>query len=770
MLAMPAESCRYVGGLGGGAVTLRPLGGRTALERGPPRRTVYDRLPLDITPQTTIDEAAEALLRLESGYDAGLHMSYSRAVAVLAEVRACVDGVAPEPCRPMDRAASYVLGDIVSPDALHRDAARRRTAMLATAARYGWVYDAGMSHDMAAAWHGSRRRRLGATPYGPAVVAACMAELQEHARAARARLEEAIRVGDRTAVERYDALHRAALRDMEVMRQDPASTVPPPPEDEYIPHDEGDHDSGAIHAYLERIASGDWMPYCYEHGLALPGHGTRRDKCGQYTHLGCLRHGATRVSKVINARCDRLVCPVCCEHAMVRTALGATRRLLAHHLLLRSDIYTHHHTGAFTHFVVSMSAEHADAAKTREGRERLVSRIRAQLKELGYTGGVEVFHPWRFTAKLGRPYWAPHWHYVLDGYIDVPKYRRANARAIRLHAAVSRVQALAADTGDAARWLRGVADMGAAAATLRAAGSATQYVDVWLAAAETLGARAAGMGSGFCDAVARGVKRDARRLAALRAAVSRLAVRARHLEPHTMREHPVTEMHARTGDVWQALSTRYHVQELYGVIKYLLSHTGLDKDDRFGQAVRYWGTAAGRNFATDTILAECRSTPTDITGIADALEAGGREILGADIQVAVGADSVFDFNTKAIRLGDVEAIPAGALADRLRAEVAAMRDNPAYAQSSRNGDETVTEGDCHDTHGADHKTLVRVVLARIRYAELGKSGPKVGALYRVWTLDPSVESLCMTCHEKLQTIIPKSGRAPPPDRFYCKLG
>lgn len=128
-------------------------------------------------------------------------------------------------------------------------------------------------------------------------------------------------------------------------------------------------------------------------------------------------------------RCYMYSCPKCFEYAVKRGALKASKHLIDYLLGMRSDVYRVKDKRIYNHFVVSPESDLYDKLADEKFRKKYEIKIRRELKTLGFTGGLEVFHPYRFTDKLENLYWSPHWHFVLTGYVENPKEKIKKASA-----------------------------------------------------------------------------------------------------------------------------------------------------------------------------------------------------------------------------------------------------------------------------------------------------------------------------------------------------
>lgn len=341
---------------------------------GPRRRTIYRRLPVDITPQTTIDEAAETVLRLEAGLEAG---SYAHALAKLAEIRAVVEGAVPEPCRPIDRTPSMVFAAPVDMDALRTHAMRRRTAAKAAVLDSVWprwcaIYPPDILRTVAPPAAPDRVRMAG-------------------------------------------PLYRSY--DPDPLTYDESET----------------YDSKSANTYIRNIRDGMCQATCHEHGWALPGHDTYYNSCRQVKYMGCIEHGdGSMAAKPVLMSCGRLGCQKCFEAAIESGAMRATQRMFAGAVLHRSKMYVESRAAVYTHATGSVKAGTADyeLCRTPEGAAKVGKSLCDDFKRLGYVGGLMIYHEWRFTTGLRRNYYAPHFHFVMFGFIDIEQYRRQHSAEI----------------------------------------------------------------------------------------------------------------------------------------------------------------------------------------------------------------------------------------------------------------------------------------------------------------------------------------------------
>ena len=103
-------------------------------------RTVYHRLPLDITPRMTVDEAAAAVLAARTDAER------LRAAARNSEINNALRGGFPTVCRPADR--NWILAEPVDLAALDAAAIRWRDASKAAESAAKAAADAVLRRDM----------------------------------------------------------------------------------------------------------------------------------------------------------------------------------------------------------------------------------------------------------------------------------------------------------------------------------------------------------------------------------------------------------------------------------------------------------------------------------------------------------------------------------------------------------------------------------------------------------------------------------------------
>ena len=165
----------------------------------------------------------------------------------------------------------------------------------------------------------------------------------------------------------------------------------------------------------------------------LPGHGTKKGRCGEVRFAVACSDEACRHKHGYSLRlksCYRLSCPTCRDIAIARATKRAVERIEG---LMEAYEREGQKLGPITHCQLSTSPDDPlfspEALNTKEGVNRAYEEARKKLKRYcrGY-GGVLILHPWRQIhldgTKCGRHdckkehtwFWSPHFHYVGVGW------------------------------------------------------------------------------------------------------------------------------------------------------------------------------------------------------------------------------------------------------------------------------------------------------------------------------------------------------------------
>lgn len=182
--------------------------------------------------------------------------------------------------------------------------------------------------------------------------------------------------------------------------------------------------------YMDGLEMRRWADDCYQYGYVLPSHGTKYSKCGQYVIMGCLHDDGQRHSKTVRFSCGRPSCPICYKKAIQHHAVKAAKRLMTGAILRCSSLYKNRCSLIYHHFIVSIHSDNHEQLMTPDGVDRYRQKIFNNMRQIGYRGGVAVYHPWRFDKNSKR--FEPHFHIVAAGYVDHEKYLRNNGKRIML--------------------------------------------------------------------------------------------------------------------------------------------------------------------------------------------------------------------------------------------------------------------------------------------------------------------------------------------------
>ena len=193
-----------------------------------------------------------------------------------------------------------------------------------------------------------------------------------------------------------------------------------------------DTSPGAAQWYWDMLARRAWAAGACQYGHALPSYGTFYDHCGRYVVRGCLDHadGKTRSGRRGRWWCRRLSCPVCYEHSIRVAAMRCAMLLISYAVYRKSQPGAGRYHLAYHHWIVSVDPARRRQMKTQEGVDMYRKEVYKQMKWLGYTGGVVVYHPWSF--KGGRKRFRPHLHCVAAGYVDRDRYLDKYGKRIML--------------------------------------------------------------------------------------------------------------------------------------------------------------------------------------------------------------------------------------------------------------------------------------------------------------------------------------------------
>ena len=123
-----------------------------------------------------------------------------------------------------------------------------------------------------------------------------------------------------------------------------------------------------------------------------------------------------------------------------------------------------------------------------------------------------------------------------------------------------------------------------------------------------------------------------------------------------MADHPVTQMHAKTGRVYKVIRTMYGNLNVYVLVRYLLTHAAIRPGK---QAVRYWGVCGTNQYNTAEILINAESVYVDTQALVNPLmESTVRkhrktyELDAADVRVSTLPAGFLDSDIRYVKFGD----------------------------------------------------------------------------------------------------------------------
>ena len=167
--------------------------------------------------------------------------------------------------------------------------------------------------------------------------------------------------------------------------------------------------------------------------LILPGHGTKKNNCGEVRFAVACSDEACRHKHgyhLKTEKCNRLSCPTCRDIAIARATKRAVERIEG---LMEAYEREGQKLGPITHCHLSPPPDSPlftpEALNTKEGLNRAYEEGRNKLKRYCRDyGGVLILHPWRQVhldgSKCGRHdckeehtwVWSPHFHFVGVGW------------------------------------------------------------------------------------------------------------------------------------------------------------------------------------------------------------------------------------------------------------------------------------------------------------------------------------------------------------------
>jgi len=143
-------------------------------------------------------------------------------------------------------------------------------------------------------------------------------------------------------------------------------------------------------------------------GWHLPGQKEKRDFCGQWSYMGCLKkekHSNGKIFlKPFEKSCFRADCVKCCFKWLGREASKATKRM---------EKYEKQSKKTLKHIIVSVPRfDYYKEKKT------LSKKVRKILKEVKADSGLIIFHPFRIDKKTDVWYYSPHFHVLGFGWVE----------------------------------------------------------------------------------------------------------------------------------------------------------------------------------------------------------------------------------------------------------------------------------------------------------------------------------------------------------------
>jgi len=158
-------------------------------------------------------------------------------------------------------------------------------------------------------------------------------------------------------------------------------------------------------------------------GHYFPGASYHYEGCNQWTYLkGCVHSDHPLADGVRQAHikrmrynCGRISCPKCYKDAISRLSVRASERIESYIALRNSQCQQSRKSLKPVHLVYSIPADddRYDELTTPAGLQRCERRMRRHLHECGISGGVIIYHPFRF--RDGEGYFSPHFHIVALG-------------------------------------------------------------------------------------------------------------------------------------------------------------------------------------------------------------------------------------------------------------------------------------------------------------------------------------------------------------------
>jgi len=143
-------------------------------------------------------------------------------------------------------------------------------------------------------------------------------------------------------------------------------------------------------------------------GWHLPGQKEKRDFCGLWSFMGCLKtekHSNGKIFlKPFEKSCFRADCVKCCFKWLGREASKASKRM---------EKYEKQSKKTLKHIIVSVpSFDYYKEKKT------LSKKVRKILKEVKADSGLIIFHPFRLDKKIDMWYYSPHFHVLGFGWVE----------------------------------------------------------------------------------------------------------------------------------------------------------------------------------------------------------------------------------------------------------------------------------------------------------------------------------------------------------------
>ena len=174
----------------------------------------------------------------------------------------------------------------------------------------------------------------------------------------------------------------------------------------------------STNAYIRAISEQKHQSY-FQYGQLTPGYGKQpMDICGKYRTRACLDESCNFI-QVYPHSCNNAMCSKCAIRSIHRTATNATNRIAS----FCNFLYTTHNNPFSkklpTHRVISPNNDKQELYKSKATRDKEREYIRKKEQEyFGTIGNMEIYHPYRYTPDIEKPYFSPHTHTISFGWLD----------------------------------------------------------------------------------------------------------------------------------------------------------------------------------------------------------------------------------------------------------------------------------------------------------------------------------------------------------------